>query len=182
MSNLTRCLLDKVTARRILEGLLRLAEGRDVLTAELFALDLYERARPEGIQLFIAPPTETVLQRLEGFSRYGGIIRLFRSRTEVVFPTRYFKRWARRLRGQGFSREDAAILALASFGTTEDAKVLGVHFVATQDQSMIRQWVLQQTVIQEGLFLMQRNLPTPYCYTLLPQVRAPEFVVVQTRI
>ncbi len=112
MSNLTRCLLDKVTARHILEGLLRLAEGRDLLTAELFALDLYERARTEGIRLFIVPSTERVLQRLEGFSRYAGIIRLFRSRTEVVFPTRYFRRWTRRLRGRGFSREEGGKIPL----------------------------------------------------------------------
>jgi hypothetical protein len=180
MSNLTRCLLDKVTARHILEGLLRLAEGRDLQTAELFALDLYERASTEGIRLFIVPSTERVLQRLEGFPRYASIIRLFRSRTEVVFPTRYFRRWTRRLRGRGFSREDAAVLALATFGTAKDAQVLGMHFVATQDQPMIRQWAMQQTLIQDGLYLMQRNLPAPYCHALLPQVRAPEFVDVQT--
>jgi hypothetical protein len=69
---------------------------------------------------------------------------------------------------------------LATFGTAKDAQVLGMHFVATQDQPMIRQWAMQQTLIQDGLYLMQRNLPAPYCHALLPQVRAPEFVDVQT--
>ena len=45
MSDLTRCLLDKVTARRMVEGLLGLAEGREISEEELLALDLYERAR-----------------------------------------------------------------------------------------------------------------------------------------
>ena len=44
MSDQARFLLDKVTARRILEGLLKLAEARDLTAAEVVALDLYERA------------------------------------------------------------------------------------------------------------------------------------------
>jgi hypothetical protein len=40
MSALMRCLLDKVVARRSLEGLLRLAEGRDLTGEELWAVDL----------------------------------------------------------------------------------------------------------------------------------------------
>ncbi len=55
MSNLTRCPLDKVTARRAVEGLLKLAEGRELSEEELFTLDLYERASAHGIRLFIRP-------------------------------------------------------------------------------------------------------------------------------
>ena len=44
MSALTRCLLDKVTARRTAEGLLKTAEGRPLTDDEVFALDLYQRA------------------------------------------------------------------------------------------------------------------------------------------
>lgn len=43
-----RCLLDKVAARRVLEGLLKLAEARDLIEEELFALDLLGRAGTEG--------------------------------------------------------------------------------------------------------------------------------------
>jgi hypothetical protein len=61
MSDLTRCLLDKVIARRVVEGLLGLAEGRELSEEELLALDLYERASAQGIRLFIALPSENVL-------------------------------------------------------------------------------------------------------------------------
>ena len=54
MSDRTRCLLDKVTARRILEGLLKLAEGRDLSGEEWFAVDLFYRAGSHSIELFIA--------------------------------------------------------------------------------------------------------------------------------
>ena len=39
-----RCLLDKVTARHIMEGMLKLMEGRSTTSAELFALYFFQRA------------------------------------------------------------------------------------------------------------------------------------------
>jgi len=161
-----------------MEGLLKLGEGRELSEEELFALDLFQRAEEQGIQLFVVPQTENVLQRLEVLPRYSGVIRLFRSRTEVAMPARYFKRWARRLREYGFTREDAAVLALATFGTTSDANVLGMHFVATFDRSMINQWLVQNAAIRARLAVMQRNLSVPYRLAPLPQVLRPENIVV----
>lgn len=177
MSDPTRCLLDKVTTRRVMEGLLKLGEGRELSEEELFALDLFQRAKVQGIQLFVVPQTENVLRRLEALPRYSAVIHLFRSRTKVTVPARYFKRWARRLREHGFTREDAAVLALATFGTTSDANVLGMHFVATFDLSMINQWSMQNTAIHARLAAMQRDLPIPYRYAPLPQVLRPENIV-----
>ena len=68
------------------------------------------------------------------------LIRFFLARTEVAQSTRYFKRWARRLRDYGFTKEDAEVLALATFGTNQNADILGMHVVATFDQPMINQW------------------------------------------
>lgn len=48
-----RCLLDKVTARHIMEGLLKLVEGRTVTSVALLALYFYQRARSNEITLFI---------------------------------------------------------------------------------------------------------------------------------
>jgi hypothetical protein len=103
MSDQTRFLLDKVTARRILEGLLKLAEARDLTAEEVIALDLYERAGSHGLRQFMVPSTESVLGRLGDRPRYTAIIHLFPQHVEVAFPTRYFKRWARRLQGYGFT-------------------------------------------------------------------------------
>lgn len=177
MSALTRCLLDKVSARRAAEGLLKIAEGRSLTDDEVFALDLYQRAPVGGLQLFIVPPTANVLQCLEKLPRYSSVVRLFRSHVEVVQPTRYFKRWARRLREHGFRREEGAVLALATFSTSEDADILGMHVVATLDQAMIHNWDQQQTAIRRRFDAMRRNLPVPYRHASLPQVRRPENVV-----
>lgn len=54
-----RCLLNKVAARRILEGLLKQTEARELSETENSALDLFERAADEGAQLYVAPLVAT---------------------------------------------------------------------------------------------------------------------------
>jgi hypothetical protein len=176
MSDQTRFLLDKVTARRILEGLLKLAEARGLTAEEAVALDLYERAGSHGLRQFMVPSTESVLRRLGERPRYTAIIHLFRQYVEVAFPTRYFKRWARRLQGYGFTPEDAGVLALGTFGTDQDARILGMHVVVTFDQPMVTQWATQRAAIQAHFAAMQQGLPMPYRQTDLPQVLRPEDV------
>ncbi len=171
-----RCLLDKVAARRTLEALLKLASAQELTVEEIHALDLYERASFPEMRLFIVPPTDNVLKRLTLVAAYATLIALFRSRTEVIVPVRYFKRWARRLRDHGFTREDAAVLALGTFGTSQDASVLGAQFVATFDQPMINHWRVQQTPIQKRLAAMRPHLRPPYRSADLPQVRRPEHI------
>lgn len=171
-----RCLLDKVTARHIMEGMLKLVEGRTVTSTELFALYFYQRARSSGITLFILPQTHNFLKRLEHLSRYVLLIRHFLAVAQVAQPARYFKRWTRRLREYGFTKEDAEVLALATFGTTLSGDILGMHVVATFDQPMINQWTAQRTEIQRRLLNMQRHLEPPYCYVSLPNVERPELI------
>ncbi len=171
-----RCLLDKVTARHIMEGMLKLVEGRTVTSVELFALYFYRRARPGSIELFITPQTESLLRRLENLPRYAVLIRRFLGATKVTRPARYFKRWARRLREYSFTKEDAGVLALATFGTTEGVDILGMHVVATFDQPMMNQWSAQQAKIQRRLSNMRRNLRGPYAQVSLPIVERPELI------
>lgn len=173
-----RCLLDKVTARHIMEGMLKLVEGRSGTSTdiELFALYFYQRASSSNITLFILPQTYTLLKRLNHLSRYSMIIRRFLAATQVSYPARYFKRWARRLQEYGFTKEDAEVLALATFGTTPNRDILGMHIVATSDQPMINQWGTYHGEIQKRLSNMQRNLEVPYCHVSLPIVERPELI------
>ena len=88
-----RCLLDKVTARHILEGMLKLVEEREVTSAELFALYFYRKTIFSGLELFIVPQTHNMLERLKHFTRYTVLIRGFLAATQVSYPARYFKGW-----------------------------------------------------------------------------------------
>jgi hypothetical protein len=157
-----RCLLDKATARLAAQGLLKLAEAGVLSEVETFSLDLFIRASELPHHAFIVPPSAAVFDRLADVPRYGGVIQLLRSRVGVAQPARYFRRWARRLRDLAFTREDAAVLALATFGTDAEAAILGMDFVATLDQHMINNWTARQAVIAERLAAMSGPLPEPY--------------------
>jgi len=169
------CLLDKVTARFIVQGLTKVGEQRAPTENESIALDLFARAISPEYNLFIAPPTVNVLHHLARYPHYASIIQFFLKRVEIIQPTRYFKRWAR-LRDYGFTREDAAMLALASFGTNPERSILGMHYLATFDQPMINQWRQQQHRIHQRLQAMQRDLQLPYSRVSLPQVLRPDYI------
>lgn len=173
-----RCLLDKVTARHIMEGMLKLVEERSVTSAESFALHFYRRTHSHNITLFILPQTYNLLKRLNHLSRYAVIIRHFLAATQVSYPARYFKRWTRRLKEYGFTKEDAEVLALATFGTNSNGDILGMHILATSDQPMINQWRTCHSDIQKRLLHMQQNFQTPYCHVSLPTVERPELIVI----
>lgn len=180
MSVLTRCLLDKVVARRAVEGLLRLAEGDSLSEHELFAVDLLHASVEGRVNLFIVPASRSVLDLLRRLPRYAGVIRTFLDRTEAAFPTRYFTRWSRRLQEYGFTPEDARVLALASFGSNEGGTILGMHWVATYDQPLMSLWSQKQAAIARRLKAMSGQIPHPYSQVKLPKVSKPESVVTES--
>lgn len=79
-----RCLLDKVTARFIVQGLIKLAEQRAPAENEAVALDLFVRAISPTYTLFIVPATANVLDHLARYPHYAPLIQLFLTRVEVI--------------------------------------------------------------------------------------------------
>jgi hypothetical protein len=49
-----------------------------------------------------------------------------------------------------------------------------MEVVATFDQSMITNWLVEQQAIQQHLTSMTGELPLPYCHASLPKVLRPE--------
>lgn len=78
-----RCLLDKVTARYILQGLLKLDEGNIPTRNETFSLNLFLQAASETGQLFVVPSTAKVLIRLHSLARYSNIIQYFQNKPRL---------------------------------------------------------------------------------------------------
>ena len=172
MSSQTRLLLDKNVVRRYFEGVSGLARGLVLTEKEQQAIVLIRLARRKGQQLFLPIEAFNLLQAHRHQIAPAETV-MFLERVEVLYHGRYFKRWARRLREQTFTREDAKVLALGTFGTDEAGQILGVHTVVTYDGPMLRKWDQDRERIAQRLQDMTSNLQAPFARAKLPDVRLP---------
>jgi len=101
------------------------------------------------------------------------LVSYFLNHVEVLHPTRYFTRWTRRLRDYGFTREDAHVLALGTFGSDEQNRLIHIDYVVTWDQKMINHWTMNSGKIQLQLDAMQVDVSSPYDQVSLPRVVHP---------
>jgi hypothetical protein len=159
MSGQMRLLLDKNIVRRYFEGVSALARGLTLVEEERRAILLVHLARGKKRRLFISVEVFNLLQ-VHGRRVSPAETLMFLKRVEVLYPGRYFKRWARRLRETGFTREDA--------------KVLGVQVVVTYDRPMMRKWALERSELQERLARMTEAMDDPFGRARLPDVLYPE--------
>jgi len=93
-------------------------------------------------------------------------------------PSRYQRRWARRLRqAYGFEREDAHHLALASFGEGSEPSIFCANFFVTFDLRLIERFQTFHTDIDHRLKRMTCQLLMPYRDAELPEVLTPQVVL-----
>lgn len=102
------------------------------------------------------------------------------SATEVLDKGRYLRRWARRLREQGFSPEDAMVLAYGRFGLDAGRQTIGVEVIVTGDLRLAAHFNSQQGETKSQFEKMTVNLPEPYCGLTLPKVMTTTEVIVAT--
>ena len=100
-------------------------------------------------------------------------VRDFLDEVEVIQVARYVRRWARRLREHGFTREDAVVLSLGTFGTDVTGGILGVNAVITLDLSFINNFYAHQATLVRRLRAMTRQLPIPFRHASLPELWQP---------
>ncbi|MCL4861262.1 MAG: hypothetical protein KJZ93_17735 [Caldilineaceae bacterium] len=163
------CLLDKNVVRRAIEGIGKTQIGYQLTNEELAALRFLLAAEQGQLLLFISIEMQHILDR---FGEHPDVQVVHRF-VQVLRPARYFKRWARRLRTHGFTREDAKVLALATFGVDPATNALGVEQIATFDQPMVHHVAYLQDRLTHRLKAMAVQLPTPYALARLPVVRSP---------
>lgn len=148
-----RCLLDKSVVRRCLRGLIG-----GVLTDDVrHSLRLFSLFAPD--ELYISLPTLHILTHIVKVPQARFIV----ARTTVLYPVKYTKRWARRLREMGFGREDADLLSLATFGTDrlEEGRILGVHVLVTYDYHLQNHFPAMRPQLETRLRRMTAQLSPP---------------------
>jgi hypothetical protein len=159
-------LLDKNVIRGLIKGLWL---GDQAGVAEQLALALWFRLRATGHALYMSVETAHILAQFPTYREIGLV-----SNTIAVLETaRYFKRWAHRLREQGFTREDAKVLSLATFGTDTEGQFLSVGAIVTFDRPLINHFRQQHGALHSRLVAMTENLAPPYAGARLPGVVHP---------
>jgi hypothetical protein len=163
-------LLDKSVARRIIEALYHLD---DLSPEEEMVLDLWRKLQAEEARLFIPVGALHILQRFEQLIE----VRTFLATVEPLESGRYVKRWARRLREYGFTREDALVLALATYGTDSTGGILGVDVLITLDRSFLNNFEIHRVELQSRLAAMTDGFAAPYHNARLPAMGILEDLV-----
>jgi len=170
-----RCLLDKNIARYAIAGL-RYGHLRPLSALETGALSFWRAAEEHDVELFISRASFHVLQRL---ARYDEV-RILLDAVQVLSPTRYHARWARRVRETtGLAREDAALIAVTSFGSDLQGSILGAHLLITCDQPLVNGYLNHFSELQRRLRAMTVQLPTPFHQATLPRVMTPDEILLE---
>lgn len=163
-------LLDKNVMRKAVTGIARARLGRLLPQDEWTCLALLLKCQRQDVLLFV--PRE--LRNILAHHRAQVEASLGLSFVEVMEHGRYLKRWARRLRNYGFTREDATLLSYGTFGVGRGGEVLGATGIITLDRRFIRNFEIQQQVLEKRLRAMTVQLMPPYHHAMLPMVLEPE--------
>jgi hypothetical protein len=130
---------------------------------------LLRAIREEHVRGVISPELANILRR----HTHQASVRVVLTVLPVFRPTRYFKRWARRLRDEGFTREDAKVIALGTFGRHEAETRFGADAILTDDVRLIHHYEQRIASIRRRLKAMTTQLPEPFHHALLPAIITP---------
>jgi len=162
-------LLDKNVARKTIVGIGRVERGMVPRLEEVFCLLLLRAAEQGRFIAYITPETFNILQR----TRHRAEVPPFLTQVEVMQSGRYFKRWARRLREHGFTREDANVLALGTFGYDPTRRILGTSAIVTLDYPFINNYEQHRLTLARRLSAMTRQFTPPFRDAALPELWTP---------
>ena len=163
-------LLDKNVLRVALIGLAKLDLGQELAAGDLVCLELLRAAREGQILGCVSSELVNILNRFMHLPN----VRVVLSTLVVFRGTRYFRRWARRLRAEGFSREDAKVIALATFGVNEGRTRFGIDAIVTGDLRLIHNFEQHLPRLERRLRAMTAQLQPPYRFATLPKIMTPE--------
>lgn len=123
----------------------------------------YQALWQAGLTAYVTPETINSAQRRDPLIA-ASLLTLLTTLT----PGRYLRRWVRRLRDFGFSREDSVILAYGSFGVDAPHQTFGAEVIVSMDQPLIRHFHEQHDSIARRFQRMICQLALPYCLAQLP--------------
>lgn len=158
-------LLDKGVVRRVYEARVRFALDQPPTLPQAEATNIWSRLRALDTPLYITEQTAHVLQR-----RPPVFAAVLLAQTQTLKKGRYLRRWARRLREESFSPEDAIVIAYGSFGVDVQSHGVGAAVVITNDVRLATNFNNHIATIKNRFEQMVMQLPEPYQGLTLPEV------------
>lgn len=169
----TSVLLDKGTVREALRGVVCAEVGLPLPPRQQAAYSAIQMLRAEGVRLPITPQLLHILQRPANLP----IASVLLPDLHPLTPGRYLRRWTRRLREEGVSREDALAVSYAPFGTDEQTKTFGADAVLTTDVTLKLYYEANLNRLTARFRCMTTQLRVPYRDACLPTLLTPEELI-----
>jgi hypothetical protein len=161
-------LLDKGVVRRYAEGYTRSVRNQPLTAEQRLAHRLLQPS--SNVSFFVSRELVNLLLAHVPMS----ITRQLSPLLRVLVPTKYQRRWARRLQQHfNFGREDAHVLSLATFGTGVSGDILGVDLFVTFDQKCLDRFLTNLPGIEKRFSSMTSHLSPPYVDVELSEVITP---------
>jgi hypothetical protein len=147
--------------------------GRPLPDRQLLCLAAIVALRKRQIPTYI---TEEILNLLVQ-PRAWHVAQVLLPSLRVLQRGKYLRRWARRLREEGLSPEDAVIVSHASFGIDETAQTFGLEVILTTDYALKTHYEQRFPRISRRFEQMTCQLKEPYAGASLPRILRPEEVL-----
>lgn len=173
----TSVLLDKNVIRHALTGIVKQTRGVPLQRPERLGLALLYTLHESRNRLFISSASQNVLARLYIPAEARALL----ATVSALTAGKYSRRWARRLRTFGFTREDASILSLGSFGVYGLPSALGANIIVTFDLPMIHNFTVRRSAIEKRFTAMTTRLPSPFSMARLPQLSSADEMLAADR-
>jgi hypothetical protein len=158
--------------RKLFEARLRVLSGRPLTVEQVSCASAFQELVTRQKILYVT--AETVHSARRRSLLAGALI--LPHLTELA-KGKYLRRWARRLREEGFSREDALILANATFGVDQQRKTLGAEVIITTDLGLVTKFNGDSGHIEARLRRMTAQLKPPHAGARIPDVVTPDDVM-----
>jgi hypothetical protein len=162
--------LDKSVVREALRATQRLQIGQPLPERQFFSFAAIDRLFALEIAACITEQLRHILLHPPAVS----VAQAFLPHLHVLAPGKYCRRWARRLREEGFSPEDALIVSHASFGMDAALGTFGAEVVMTTDYALKARFERQFPQIRLRFERMVRQLGLPYRGARLPALLRPD--------
>jgi len=156
--------------RETLRGVVRTEVGLPLPPRQQSAYTAIQVLLAEEIRLYVTPQLLHILQRPANISIASALL----PDLHLLTAGRYLRRWARRLREEGVSREDALIVSYASFGIDEHTETFGTDVVLTTDVALKVHYETNFDRLTARFQRMTSQLKAPYRNARLPTLLTPE--------